>query len=418
MTKHDMKTLRAKQREIAAEARAKYRSIKDDTPESEARKIERDFEALMLEHDELTAQIEELRDAADDQGDPRRPLGQDTVAAGDGGDVAAEEVRHALRPEQRMTAWAEAKKPDEYRGLSLGGYLRSMVIGAKTDTEKRALAEGSDSAGGYTVPTVLSARLIDLLRANSVVNQAGAQTVPLTSDDHSIAKLASDPTPAWRAEAGAVAESDPTFARVPLRPKSLAVMTKVSFELMEDSLNLATELPRILSVALAKELDRVALLGTGTAPEPRGIANTSGIGTTALAGALTGYSPLVAARTGILSANAGPVSAIIMHPRDEGTLTGLMDANEQPRMAPRAVEQIPMLTTTAIPTDGGAGSNESTIFAGNFSHLLIGMRSQITVTVLKERYAENMQYGLLAHMRTDIAVQHAGAFYTVTGVQG
>ncbi|MDC0583930.1 phage major capsid protein [Paracoccaceae bacterium] len=95
-------------------------------------------------------------------------------------------------------------------------------------------------------------------------------------------------------------------------------MPSLSFKwgLFEDSLNLESELPRILSVAMAKEMDRIGLLGSGSASEPRGIANQSGIGTTALDAALTSNAPLLTAQTGILLANAGPVSAMIMHPRD------------------------------------------------------------------------------------------------------
>jgi hypothetical protein len=37
--------------------------------------------------------------------------------------------------------------------------------------------------------------------------------------------------------------------------------------------------------------------------------------------------------------------------------------------------------------------------------------------VLRERYADSNQYGLVAHMRFDIAVQHAAAFHSITGVQ-
>ncbi len=59
--------------------------------------------------------------------------------------------------------------------------------------------------------------------------------------------------------------------------------------------------------------------------------------------------------------------------------------DNQPLMAPKPFEAIRMLTTTAIPTDGGAGSDESTIFMGNFNHLLIGIRSDIRIEVLKER---------------------------------
>ena len=336
-------------------------------------------------------------------------------------DVEDAEIAYALEPEQRFSDWARARSTfdNEYRGLTVGNYLRSMVVGGKSDLERRALSEGSDSAGGYTVPDVLSAQLIDLARASSVVMRAGAQTVPLTSDTNNIAKLLSDPVPAWRSEAGAVAESDPTFGMIQMVPRSLAVQIKLSKELMEDSLNLSTELPRILAAAMAVELDRVALLGTGSAPEPRGVANVVGIGTFAQGAAITSYANLSKARTGILTANSGPVSAYVMHPRDESAFMDLVDLNGQPLNAPNAVGAIPMLTTTSIPVNGGVGTDESTIFAGNFNRLLIGIRSEIGVEVLKtSSYASNLQYTLLAHMRADVAVTHPGAFYTLTGVQG
>lgn len=333
------------------------------------------------------------------------------------GEEGTADTVYALAPEQRFATWAQARSGgDELRGLSVGQYLRSMIVGAKTDAERRALSEGSDSAGGFTVPDILSATLIDLARAQSVVMRAGAQTVPLTSDTNNMARLLSDPVPAWRAEAGSVAESDPTFGRVQLIPRSLAVQTKISAELMEDSLNLVTDLPRVLAAAMAVELDRVALLGTGTAPEPRGIANTVGIGTHAQNAPSTSFGNLSRARTAILTANQNP-TAYIMHPRDEGLFVDLVDADGNPLVMPARVSEIPMYTTTSIPVDGGVGDDESTIIAGDFRRLMVGIRSDIRVEILKtSTYASNLQYTLLAHMRADVAVTHPGAFYTLTGV--
>lgn len=349
-------------------------------------------------------------------GDPRRPHGESISYPGNPDGAAYEEARATvLEPEQRYRTWAEAQNPNPYRGLTLGSYLRSMVTGAKTDTERRALAEGTDSAGGYTVPTMLAAEMIDLLRANLVVAAAGARTVPLMSDNHTIAKVASDPVPAWRAENAAVAESAPTFAPVTFAPRSLAVLAKASRELLEDSLNIERVLPEIMAAAMAREFDRVALLGTGTAPEPRGVANTVGIGTEALAGSLA-YAPLLRARTAILTANAGPMTAAIMHPRDEGTVSALVDSTGQPLAMPRALESVSMLTTTGIPTDGGVGTDESTVICGNFRHLYVGVRSAIRIDILRETFAGNHQFGFVAHMRGDVAVAHPGAFYTITGV--
>jgi HK97 family phage major capsid protein len=416
----NIQQLEARRREIRDEARAMLQKMKDSKSEAELRRLEADHDELMLQYDDVADQIEDIRldtQTAREARLARRP-GADPVEARIGAEETPIDESPTLRADQRMTAWAQArcKAEDEYRGLTLGHYLRSMVIGGKTDIERRALSEGSDSAGGYTVPDILSAQLIDLARARSVVMTAGAQTVPLGSDQNKIAKLLTDPAPAWRLEAGDVATSDPTFGLVNLTPRSLAVQTQVSAELLEDSLNLATELPRVLAAAMAVELDRVALIGSGTAPEPRGIANTSGIGTLAQNAVIAGYANLSKARTGILSANHNP-TAYIMHPRDEGSFTDLVDSNGQPLMAPASVAAIPMLTTTSIPTDGGTGTDESTIIAGDFTRLLIGIRSDIRVEILKtSTYASNLQYTMLAHMRADVAITHPGAFYTLTGV--
>ena len=398
---------------IDTEARGLTEQMKKpDTSEKRAAEIETKFDELMNERDELSDRLSKMRR-------PEYPDGRGSMVD-DEGEVwdrgAAKPF--GLAPEQRMLEWAAGRQLDPYRGLSAGAYLRAMVVGAKTETERRALAEGTDSAGGFTVPAVVSAELIDNLRAASVAVRAGARTVPLTSATNTIAAVASDPTPAWRSENAAIAESDPTFRAVTFTPRSLAVLVKVSRELIEDSLNLETELPRLLSAALATELDRVALLGTGTAPQPRGIANTSGIGTAALSAGLTAYAPILAGRTAVLTANAGPVTGIILHPRDEGTLAGLTDTTGQPLMAPAALNAVPMLTTTAIPVDGGSGSNESTIILGNFAHLILGIRTGLRVELLRETFAGNHQYGFVAHLRADVAVAHPGAFYTVTAITG
>jgi HK97 family phage major capsid protein len=75
-----------------------------------------------------------------------------------------------------------------------------------------------------------------------------------------------------------------------------------------------------------------------------------------------------------------------------------------------------MLHTTAIPTDGGAGSNESQVIAGDFSQLLIGIRSTIRVEILRERFMDNLQFGLIAHARVDFAAAREGAFTVLDAV--
>ena len=290
--------------------------------------------------------------------------------------------------------------------------------GSKDEVAKRALAGGSDGAGGFTVPEITSARLIDMVRDNMVLSAAGAQTVPLTSDSHVWARLASDPVPGWRAENESVDESDPTFSAVTLKPKSLAVLVRAPVELMEDSLNLETELPRILARALAIEIDRTGLVGSGDNGEPTGIVNFSGLTANSFAGGeLDSYAPFITARTALHSANER-LTGFVMSPRDEGTLAGLVDGQAQPLRKPEAIANTPMLWTGSMPTDGGAGDDESQIIAGDWSQLMVGLRSSIRIITLRERFMDSLQFGFIAHARVDFAATRDSAFTVLDGITG
>jgi hypothetical protein len=52
-----LKELREKQARIAANARAKFDEIKDDTPAERAAEIEREFDAMMAEHDAIGERV-------------------------------------------------------------------------------------------------------------------------------------------------------------------------------------------------------------------------------------------------------------------------------------------------------------------------------------------------------------------------
>ena len=87
----------------------------------------------------------------------------------------------------------------------------------------------------------------------------------MTSETLAIARLASDPTFAWRAENAEVTASDPTFERVMLEAKSLMGLVRVSRELLEDSVNVSSILENAFTKGMALEFDRAALYGSGSA---------------------------------------------------------------------------------------------------------------------------------------------------------
>ena len=400
--------------------------VGDDTPSERAVQIETAFDLL----NDLAKNLElemDYRDQIGDRAERMDPDAGDTTEHSshldaDGLTWVSSDTTSpdgfTLRKDEPMRTFAKPKPPSNVRGLGIGNLCRAMVSGPQNDAERRALAEGSDATGGFNVPAITSNQLIDALRANLVVNAAGARIIPLSTDSTTIARIASDPVAAFRAEAGAIAESDPTFSAITFTARSLAVMVKASRELLDDSLNINEAMQGVLSKALAAKVDQVALEGSGVAPEPTGLRLQSGIGHTALNAALTNYAPFVTARTGVLSANGGPITAMIVHPRDEGKLSGLSDTTGQPLNAPTSIAGIPMLTTSAIQTDAGSGNDESTAYIGNFSNLLIGLRNDIRIEVLRERFATTHEYAFIAHCRFDIAISHAASFHKISGIQG
>ncbi|MFP1631215.1 phage major capsid protein [Zhengella sp. ZM62] len=424
----DWSDLNARAKAVKLEARAMADRISDDLDKSEAAEIEAAYDGLT----EILDAIEDEKDKRSELGnrgprehggDLRRPGGAYAEARGadDGRTFTPDLIDVAstgLTREMRMADHVRKLAVPRHEGLTPGAYLRAMFTGAKTDAEHRALSEGTNSAGGFTVPDILSSQFIDAARKAATVFRAGAITVPLSSDNLAIAKVATDPVPAWRNENAAVAESDPTFAQVTFTPRSLAVLVKVSREVLMDSINMETLLPSIMASAMAVELDRVALFGSGSAPEPKGIVNITGVEEVAHDDTLDSYTPLISARTKVKTNNHPDVTAYIMHPRDEGVLASLAATDGQPLMVPPAIANIPMLASTSVPTDEGSSSppNESSIITGDFSKLMIGIRHEIQIEVLRELYAGNGQIGFIAHLRADVAATYENAFCKITGI--
>jgi len=306
--------------------------------------------------------------------------------------------------------------------VNLGSIVRAMALGGGSHAVRAALAEGTDSAGGFTVPTLLQGQFIDALRARSVAYQAGARGVLLeTGKPTTIAQILTDPTAAWRAENADVAVSDMTFGAVSFSPKSLAVIVVASQELLEDSLNVNEALTRSLTASLGGELDRVALIGAGSGSEPKGVSKFTGVGSYSMGtngAALANYDPFVEALAILQAANAQDPTACIIAPRTAKAINLLKTTTNEPLPRPDAIANLPFLVTSRLPineTQGGSNAASRAIM-GYYPDLLIGIRTNLRIELLREKYADKLQYGIRAFLRADIAVAHAASFCNVVGI--
>jgi HK97 family phage major capsid protein len=97
---------------------------------------------------------------------------------------------------------------------------------------------------------------------------------------------------------------------------------------------------------------------------------------------------------------------------------GLRDTQGRYLSPPSDVASIPFLDTSQILTTEtqGTSSLASSIYMGQFDQLLLGIRSEIQIQVLDQRYVDLWQTGFIAVMRLDVALAHTAAFQIVSGI--
>jgi HK97 family phage major capsid protein len=337
-----------------------------------------------------------------------------------------------LAPEQRVTDWVHERRGTDRsfqaEQFSLGRILTAMVRRDRshlTETEQRALLEGVDASGGFLTPEVLAAEVIDRLRAKGRTFQAGVQTVPMASDTLMFARLSGGVTPAWKNEGDAIADQSMTFDRVTLKPQSLPLLVKISQELFDDlSPEASVVIEEELLSALALELDRVILRGSGALPEPQGILHQAGVTTQSLGtngATLNGYQDFATAIGTIRSNNLEPTAAII-NAKTAASIDKLTDTLGQPLRKPPSVDSLPFLVSNVVPsnlTQGTSGAVCSEAYVAQWDQILVGMRTDIRVGIraLNQRYADNLMVGLLCYIRADVAMRHGEAAVVLTGIK-
>ena len=308
--------------------------------------------------------------------------------------------------------------------MRLDDFVRGIAGMKTTPGVHAALSVGTDTSGGYAVPTILMPDILQALVPASSLMQAGAGIVPLDNGGKSFTTAAVSvvPTAGWRLESGTVVESDPTFRAVTSIPHSLAFYFKTSRELLADAQNMTAAMTIAIAQAFAKAVDRAGLRGTGTAPEPRGLLNTSGIASVANGAngtALGSYANILSAYQAVLQADGPMPTAAIMSPRSQIKLAGLVDTIGQPVQKPQLLLPMKLLATSQVPNNLTVGSSTdcSEIYLGDFTQMAFMMREQMSMQILKEQFALTGELAFLCHMRMDVAVMYPAAFAVVTGVR-
>ena len=307
------------------------------------------------------------------------------------------------------------------------GFLAPSSIFFKPEI-RRDLTVGTASAGGDTVGTnLLGDRFIEFQRVRLRVQQLGATFMSGLSANVAIPRQTATATAAWIAEAATRPQSELAVDQIALAPNSIGARQIFTRELAVQSTPAIEGLVRSdLANAIASEIDRVAINGSGSGNEPAGVLQTAGISVVAigtdggpltwdhvvqLEGALAddnadggslGYLTNSAVRTKLKTTPKVSGQPVYIwqdgQTAEEGRLNGYRAA-----------------VSNNVPRDltKGSGTNLSAVLFGNWSDLIVAEWGVVDIVVDPFTLSDEGKIKVVASAMVDVAVRHPVSFAAI-----
>ncbi|MBN1394764.1 MAG: phage major capsid protein [Pirellulales bacterium] len=348
--------------------------------------------------------------------DPFADDGNARTANAEGARFVDQEGRplHVLTPDQKLVDLPSADGA-RFQPLSLGKLIVGLTTGRWTDakSEQLAMAENWNSGGGFLVSDVFTRAIIDFARAHTAVIRAGAITIPWTGGDTlKMARVAADPIFEVVAENAELTERELTFGQRTFTAEKIACLISMSRELASDAPNAAEIVEQTLARALAVEIDRLALVGSGSA-EPNGLLYYTGVQSTDSIGAIA-WEDVHAAKVAVENNNFTP-TGYICSPTIGGNLdiiTGGDGANSSKVWLgpPPSLADVPRFTTTNCP--------DANLFVGQWNQFAIAMRqdAQIEISSSAGDAFKKHQLWIKITWRGDVGCLSERGFHILKGI--
>ncbi|UUY02186.1 phage major capsid protein [Svornostia abyssi] len=273
----------------------------------------------------------------------------------------------------------------------------------------KALAEGTDSAGGYLVANQLADEVLTAARARSAVVQLGPRVVDGIGRQLDLTRVSTGATAYWPNENAPIPISEPSFSQdVVLRPRDLSALVPVSNRLLRDAADVPDAedvIVQDLSEVIALAWDLACLAGSGSGNVPTGILSMSGTQnvTTALGIAADGdffdddlARAMVGALRNVNSAMLRP--GWVFHSKILNQLESLKDNEGRPFSLNPAFLEIgdtgwtgkflgyPFAVSNQLPTNEtrGASNDTTSVIFADWSESWIGVNRDLTLDVSRE----------------------------------
>lgn len=174
--------------------------------------------------------------------------------------------------EKEMRDAGQVSAPDAY-GIPMVLLNQRFAPSA----HKRDMTAGTDTAGGFTVPTSVEG-YVEALRERTVLLSNGAEMLGGLSGNMRMPRENAVFNPTWEGETDAAAEQSPTYADVTFTPKRLAGYVDMSNQLLaQNAVSVEARIARQILEGHAIALDKAGFNGTGADNQPLGILNDGSV---------------------------------------------------------------------------------------------------------------------------------------------
>lgn len=348
--------------------------------------------------------------------------------AGDGASVSTRRslLPHGLTGQDLLVRVAAATILAKGRGqkvlqvLDDEGYGQiAGLLADVRDPSGKAVNTLVSSEGGVLVPTPLTGGIMPLLRVESSFIAANPVRVTLVNGQYVLPRGLAGATASYVAEGALKPVSTPTFDAISMRAKKLAGIVPITNEAVRWTIGAIEEYVRAdLQNALALTLDLNAWLGTGAGASPLGILNKVGVQT---------VTPTFVAPTAPTLAELDTFARLMILKLTTANIltTGrwrwVMPYRTALKLADMRVgagtdgeaafpemslgraggpvwKGFPVIVTAQIPTNLGAGTDETTIALVDFAHVLFGEEEGITMRMSSEATLDVTGAGSLVHL--------------------
>ncbi|MDA5240644.1 phage major capsid protein [Agrobacterium sp. MAFF310724] len=280
-----------------------------------------------------------------------------------------------------------SKNAKETRGVRVPA---SLFFGG----EKREMTVANAAAAGNTVPTVMGS-LIDRLKPASKVQGMGATVLSGLVGNVELPRHLTGPTAYWLAESGKPTESNSTFDKVALTPRTVAAEQKLSRRLiLQNGVALEDVLKQDLNYVLSNALDTAILTGTGANNQPTGILTAIPENDTTS----TEISDIAADLIGDIVLENNGTGAFLVSSALMNRIRKIKDADGHPISVSEIFHGQPVVETNQIATP--------TMVYGIWSDALIGTWSSVDLLVDPYTYGSEGALKLVAFLDADVQTRH------------